>query len=131
MRANVALLAACLLFAGAVAAKPKLRTAPPKARVFIATAHSQEGLSASGEQSRTGTVAADPRVLPLGSLIRVVGAGKYSGNYKVIDTGAGVKGRRIDIYVPSNAEARRFGRRRVRVEVLRYGEEPEQAAEKE
>jgi 3D (Asp-Asp-Asp) domain-containing protein len=130
MRAAVAFCAAWLLCLGAGTAKQKTAT-PPKTRVFVATAHSQEGLSASGEESRAGTVAADPKVLPLGSIIRVTEAGKYSGTYKVIDTGSGVKGRHVDIYVSSNAEARRFGRRKVRVEVLRRGEETERAAGKE
>jgi 3D (Asp-Asp-Asp) domain-containing protein len=118
-----------LLLIGIVAsAKQKPGPAGRKTRVFIATAHSQEGSAASGEQSRKGTVAADPKVLPLGSLIHITRAGKYSGKYKVIDTGPGVKGRRIDIYMESLREARRFGRRRVRVMVLRRGYETQQSA---
>ena len=45
-------------------------------------------------------------------------AGKYSGEYLVSDTGRTIKGREIDIYLASDAEAKRFGRKRVRVEVL-------------
>jgi 3D (Asp-Asp-Asp) domain-containing protein len=37
----------------------------------------------------------------------------------VADTGSHVRGRQIDIHVASPAEARRFGRRKVRVRVLR------------
>jgi len=85
---------------------------------FAAVAHSVEGKSADGSQSRKGTVAADPDVLPLGSKIRVSGAGAYSGEYTVIDSGGGVKGNVIDIYMSSVREARKFGTRKVEVEIL-------------
>ena len=65
-----------------------------------------------------GTVAADPNVLPLGSKIRVSGAGTYSGEYTVVDSGRNVKGNVIDIYMSSVREARKFGKRKVQVEVL-------------
>jgi 3D (Asp-Asp-Asp) domain-containing protein len=89
---------------------------------MLATAHSIEGITAAGTWSRPGTVAADPSVLPLGSRIRVVGAGNYSGEYSVEDTGAKVIGRHIDIYMPTNTEANRFGKQRVKVYILSEGE---------
>ncbi|MCS7079545.1 MAG: 3D domain-containing protein [Chloracidobacterium sp.] len=92
----------------------------PNALPFIATAYSLKGRTASGERVRPGIVAADPRVLPLGSVVKVH-AGQYSGVYHVKDTGGRIRGRRIDIYMPSTREAVRFGRRTVRVEVLRAG----------
>jgi 3D (Asp-Asp-Asp) domain-containing protein len=85
------------------------------------TAHSQEGLTASGAIARRGSVAADPRILPLGSRIRILGAGPYSGVYTVNDTGRAVKGREIDIYMPTAAEAKKFGRKRLTIIVLSYG----------
>jgi 3D (Asp-Asp-Asp) domain-containing protein len=88
---------------------------------FVATAYALEGLTKAGTRARRGIVAADPRVLPLGSRIRVSNAGRYSGEYVVEDTGAKIKGRIIDIKVGSVAEARTFGRRRIKVEVLRWG----------
>lgn len=90
----------------------------PQTRSFVATAYSIDGTTASGTRVREGVVAADPSVLPLGSRIRLRDAGRYSGEYVVKDTGAQIKGHRIDIYVPDSAEAVRFGRREVRVEVL-------------
>jgi 3D (Asp-Asp-Asp) domain-containing protein len=89
---------------------------------FVATANSVEGITAKGTIARDGIVAADPKVLPLGSRIRVTGAGPYSGTYTVTDTGPKVTGRHIDLYLPSNAEAKRFGKKRVTVRVLRYGD---------
>ena len=91
---------------------------PPRLLEFEATAYSVTGTTASGMQARPGTVAADPTVLPLGSRIRVHGARAYSGVYTVTDTGPAVKGREIDIFIPDGAEAKRFGRRRVHVEIL-------------
>jgi 3D (Asp-Asp-Asp) domain-containing protein len=63
--------------------------------------------------------------LPLGSRVRITGAGAYSGAYVVKDTGPAVKGREIDIYMRSGEEARKFGRRRVTVHVLEWGGEKE------
>ena len=91
---------------------------PPRLLDFEATAYSITGTTASGMQTRPGIVAADPEMLPLGSRIRVQDAGRYSGLYTVADTGPAVQGREIDIFIPDGAEAKRFGRRRVRVEIL-------------
>jgi 3D (Asp-Asp-Asp) domain-containing protein len=90
---------------------------------FSATAYALEGITKLGTRARRGIVAADPRVIPLGSKIRVADAGSYSGVYTVEDTGAAVKGHIIDIKVASAAEAIAFGRRHVRVELLRRGGE--------
>ncbi len=93
----------------------------PLAQTFIATAYAERGQTASGAMTRVGLVAADPAVLPLGSRIRVTGAGGYSGDYLVADTGALVKGRHIDIFMLSRAEARKFGKQRVMVQIRRIG----------
>src|SRR5262245_21971931 len=71
--------------------------APVRTMEFEATAYSIEGRTAAGTRSRQGIVAADPKVLPLGTRIRVHGAGRYSGDYLVGDTGRGIKGREIDV----------------------------------
>jgi 3D (Asp-Asp-Asp) domain-containing protein len=81
---------------------------------FRATAYCLRGRTASGGGVRRGIVAADPRVLPLGSRIQV-NAGAYSGTYVVADTGGAIRGRILDIWVPSCAEANRFGRRTISV----------------
>jgi 3D (Asp-Asp-Asp) domain-containing protein len=81
---------------------------------FTATAYCLKGRTATGGSVRRGIVAADPRVLPLGTRINL-DAGSYSGSYVVADTGGAVKGRKLDIWVPNCSEARRFGRRKVTV----------------
>jgi 3D (Asp-Asp-Asp) domain-containing protein len=81
---------------------------------FSATAYCLKGRTASGAGVRRGIVAADPRVLPLGTRIDL-NAGSYSGSYIVADTGGAIKGRKLDIWVASCSEAKRFGRRNVKV----------------
>jgi len=88
---------------------------------FEATAYSQEGRTASGARAREGIVAADPKLLPLGTRIRVHDAGEHSGEYVVKDTGRTVAGRELDLYLASDAEAQAFGRKAVRVEVIERG----------
>ena len=87
---------------------------------YVATAYSLRGRTASGLPVSKGVIAADPRVLPLGSRVRLE-AGSYSGEYLVADTGGLVRGRRIDIWTPSSREAMRFGRRTVKLTVLSLG----------
>jgi 3D (Asp-Asp-Asp) domain-containing protein len=84
---------------------------------FRATAYCLKGRTASGGSVRRGIVAADTRVLPLGTRINV-SAGAYSGTYTVADTGGAVRGRVLDIWVPSCAEANKFGRRTIKVSVV-------------
>ncbi len=89
---------------------------------FEATAYSAEGETASGKITREGrTVAADPSVIPLGSRIQVREAGTYSGTYTVQDTGRKVGGRHIDFFIADHAEAKRFGKKPVRVKILQRG----------
>jgi hypothetical protein len=41
----------------------------------------------------------------------------------VEDTGGKVDGHHIDVYMPSEVEAKKFGRQRVKVVVLKYGDD--------
>ena len=84
---------------------------------FSATAYCLKGRTAMGHGVRRGIIAADPRILRLGSRV-ILNAGSYTGQYIVSDTGGGVKGKEIDIWVPSCSEARRFGRRNVTISLL-------------
>jgi 3D (Asp-Asp-Asp) domain-containing protein len=87
---------------------------------YTATAYSLRGRTASGKPVARGVIAADPRVLPLGTRVRI-DAGEFSGEYIVADTGGAVKGRRVDIWTPTTREAMRFGRRAVKLTVLELG----------
>jgi 3D (Asp-Asp-Asp) domain-containing protein len=89
------------------------------ATTYTATAYSLGGRTANGMRVSKGLIAADPRVLPLGTRVRLE-AGAYSGEYLVADTGGAVRGKKIDIWTPNNREAFRFGRRLVKLTVLSY-----------
>jgi len=82
---------------------------------YTATAYTLKGRTAFGCKAHSGIIAADPRQIKLGSTV-YIRAGKYSGEYVVHDTG--VKGRRIDMWLPSRAEALRFGKKSVTLKIL-------------
>jgi 3D (Asp-Asp-Asp) domain-containing protein len=86
---------------------------------YVATAYSLRGKTASGRMVSRGLIAADPRILPLGSRVRLEHPG-YTGEYLVADTGGMIRGKRIDIWTPTSREAMRFGRRTVKITVLSY-----------
>jgi 3D (Asp-Asp-Asp) domain-containing protein len=88
--------------------------------VFHATAYSLSGMTTSGVPAAPGYVAADPEVIPLGSVIYIESP-LMSGVYQVMDTGELIKGKIIDIFIPSYEACKEFGRRMVKVKVLRYG----------
>lgn len=95
---------------------------------FEATAYCDFGITHSGLLARRGMVAADPQILPIGSVIQIE-AGNYSGIYTVMDTGGVVKGHLIDIYMPDHEEAIQFGRQQIKIHVLRRGWHPDAAPE--
>jgi 3D (Asp-Asp-Asp) domain-containing protein len=87
---------------------------------FVATAYSVSGETASQTITEEGrTLAADPTVLPIGTVVEVRHAGPYSGQYVVQDTGQKIVGRKLDIYIARTREALQFGKRRVTVRVLK------------
>ena len=121
--AGVLIAAAVLVYEVTVSEEPTQAAARAVAR-YVATAYCKGQTTASGVPVRAGIAAADPRVLPLGSIIRIGGEAvdeKYHGVYSVLDTGPLIKGRRLDLYIWSCYEALDFGRRGVEVTVLRHG----------
>lgn len=98
-------------------------------KTFRASAYAIHGRTRSGAKTEKGVLAADPRVLPLGTVVQV-SAGKYTGVYTVRDTGGAIKGNRLDVWMPTTKEARRFGRRNVKLVVLRYPGQNKPAARK-
>ena len=93
---------------------------------FQATAYCKGETTASGVGVRTGIAAADPAILPVGSVVRLETPNpKYSGVWTVMDTGPAVRGRTVDLYLWSCKDAVKFGRRNVRLTVLRLGWSPE------
>lgn len=92
---------------------------------FLASAYCTGDVTASGVAPRTGIAAADPSVLPTGSVVQVSNLGaRYDGVYTIMDTGAIVRGRVLDIYMRSCDEATTFGHQTAEVFVLRLGWNP-------
>lgn len=73
------------------------------------------GRTATGIPARFGVVAVDPRVIPLGTYVYV----ENYGFALAADTGGAIKGNKIDLCFNSRAEALRWGRRPVKVHILR------------
>jgi 3D (Asp-Asp-Asp) domain-containing protein len=92
---------------------------------FAATAYCKGATTTSGVAARTGVAAADPQLLPVGSVVNVATSEpKYNGVYTVMDTGPQVNGRELDLYMWSCNEALQFGRKTIDVTVLRLGWDP-------
>jgi 3D (Asp-Asp-Asp) domain-containing protein len=88
---------------------------------FTATAYSVSGETKAQTITEEGrTLAADPQVLPIGTVVEIRDAGPYSGQYVVSDTGEKIVGRKLDIYIASTHEAIQFGRRHVKVRILKH-----------
>ena len=89
-----------------------------------ATAYSVRGETADGDVTKyRQTIAADPNVIPLGSRVQIKGAGHWSGIHTVTDTGRKVRGNSVDIFIPDAAVAKEFGKKAVRVRILKAGDE--------
>jgi len=59
-------------------------------------------------------IAVDPSVIPLGSIVKVEGHGVAIA----ADTGGGINGNEIDVFIPNHNNALQWGRKNVRVEVI-------------
>jgi len=98
-------------------ARPRRKSARMR---MIATAYCDHGITDSGARTRQGAIAADPRILPMGSVLTLESSARqYSGTYTVTDTGAKIKGRKVDIFIPNCARAKAFGKRPVFVTIKR------------
>lgn len=73
------------------------------------TAYCLRGRTATGTTVHKGTIAVDPRVIPLGSYGYVPGYGQVHAE----DTGGAIKGNIIDVWFPTYSQCRSWGRRTV------------------
>jgi len=71
------------------------------------------GRTASGRTARRGTIAADTRKYPFGTIMYVDGYG-YG---RVEDRGGAIKGERIDLFFSSHRQAIKWGRKKVKVKI--------------
>ena len=78
-----------------------------------ASAYCLRGRTASGTYTQPGTIAVDPRVIPLGTKVFVPGYGWARAR----DTGGYILGNRIDLWFPSSSECYNWGVRQVTITV--------------
>ena len=99
--------------------------APGARLAFSATAYCKGDTTASGAAIHRGIAAADPDLLPVGSVVQIESTSeRYNGIYTVLDTGPAVQGRQVDLYIWSCYEALEFGRQSIHLTVLRLGWNP-------
>ncbi|GGD74716.1 3D domain-containing protein [Paenibacillus nasutitermitis] len=84
--------------------------------------HPLYGITYSGVKVRrdvVSTIAADPKVFPIGTLLYVPGYG-----YGVVaDTGSAIKGHKIDLYFETRKQVyKQWGKRTVEVQLIKQGE---------
>jgi 3D (Asp-Asp-Asp) domain-containing protein len=92
---------------------------------FTATAYCKGFVTSSGVAVQSGVMAADPALLPVGSVVRMdIKDEKYDGIYTGLDTGPAVQGREVDVYMWSCNEALQFGRKPAQLTVMRLGWSP-------
>lgn len=87
---------------------------------------SADGITASTKSVWTNgmrMVAADTRVLPMGSLISVPGYASAEV-VPVLDRGGAIKGKRLDVLYPTHEQARQWGVRRLPIVVWEYADGP-------
>lgn len=85
--------------------------------------HPQYGITYSGvkvrrDKNTVSTIAADPKVLPLGSVLYIPGYG-----YAIVaDTGSAIKGQKIDLYFATTKQVyKEWGKKTVTVQLIKRG----------
>ena len=82
-----------------------------KTLTVVATAYTMRGTTTTGIPTGYGVVAVDPTVIPLGTRMTIPGYGEAVA----ADTGGAIKGLRIDVWVPTAAEAAQWQWRTVTI----------------
>ncbi|RYL92697.1 peptidoglycan-binding protein LysM [Sporolactobacillus sp. THM7-4] len=94
------------------------KTHTKKMRVS-ATAYCEMGRTATGYSLRrhpnAKVIAVDPRVIPLGSKVKIPGYGTAIAR----DTGRAIKGKVIDVHFKSRHQALKWGRKHLKITVYR------------
>ena len=90
-----------------------------EATAYTAYCNGCNGYTATGIDLRANpnikVIAVDPSVIPLGTKVWVEGYG-----YAIAaDTGKHIKGKRIDLFFPTKTEAYRWGRKTVKIRILK------------
>jgi len=78
-------------------------------------------ITSIGRRVRIGTIAVDPSVIPYDSKVKIICEDypEINGHYIAEDCGGLIKGKKIDIYVSSVEKAFDFGRREVKIKIIK------------
>ncbi|HWK22072.1 MAG TPA: LysM peptidoglycan-binding domain-containing protein [Ureibacillus sp.] len=89
-----------------------------QATAYTASCEGCTGITSTGinlkENPDAKVISVDPTVIPLGSKVYVEGYGEAVAG----DTGGGIKGNKIDVFVPTQQEAINFGVKQLNVTIL-------------
>lgn len=90
-----------------------------EATAYTANCNGCSGKTATGFDLRSNPnakiIAVDPNVIPLGAKVWVEGYG-----YAIAaDTGGNINGHKIDVFFPSKSEAYSWGRKKVKIKILK------------
>ncbi|WP_025115728.1 3D domain-containing protein [Lysinibacillus fusiformis] len=89
-----------------------------EASAYTASCEGCSGITATGINLKTNPnakiISVDPAVIPLGSKVYVEGYGEAIAG----DTGGAIKGKRIDVFFPSQQDAINFGVKQLKVTIL-------------
>ena len=99
----------------ATSAAPTPPVSGTRSLVVDAVAYHLPGSTASGLPVGVGVIAVDPNVIPLGTRVLIPGYGPAVA----ADVGTAIRGNIIDLWMPSTARARAWGRRTVTITI--YG----------
>lgn len=91
-----------------------------EASAYTAKCKGCTGITSTGKNIRNQSVdhkviAVDPNVIPLGSLVEVQGYGTFTA----LDTGGAIKGHKVDILHQTYKSATNFGRRTVKIRIIK------------
>ena len=105
--------------APAAASTQSGKTMTVSATAYTAYCAGCSGTTATGIDLRSNpnqkVIAVDPSVIPLGSKVWVEGYGEAIAG----DTGGAIKGKKIDVFIPTQSQALKWGRKNVKVKILK------------
>ncbi|CAM3254726.1 G5 and 3D domain-containing protein [Filibacter tadaridae] len=88
------------------------------ATAYTAQCNGCSGITATGINLHSNpnlkVIAVDPSIIPLGSKVWVEGYGYAIAG----DTGGAIKGKKIDLHMPTKSAAYKFGRKKVKVKII-------------
>ena len=86
-----------------------------KATAYTSAANEGGAYGFNGERLRDGHIAADLKVLPIGTKVYIPSLNKI---YTVVDTGSAIKNNKIDIWMRSKSQCIQWGVRNITIYVL-------------